>query len=302
MFNKTNKFKYCSLFVVAFSVAASFDSVADASSVRASHRTLNTKSAIPVAPGRTEVEYGLDYSRPIGRALFDNGWGKKDRLKARLWDWRVTATHGLNHGMDAFISAGWFDVKDRQMPGMIGTDKHGRGLSDVSVGITKQLDVQDERITLSYIPELFIPVGRETQSNGRIGLGRDFWELNQTLAMTMKRECSVINANVSHSIPFGRTRRYYSKTFMVPRENVRGITAATAEAMYTATAIKPMANLSYAHEWISGDNDSDFVTAGIGAKMQMTGDSQLLVGYDYPVAGRNSMRTQSWKVLVTQEF
>ncbi len=271
-------------------------------SLRAWHNMLETKSATPVASGEVELRLGLDYTRHIGRPMFDNNWGKTDRQKMRLWDWRATATYGLDDSLDVFVSAGWFDLKDRAMPGL-GIDKYGRGLTDMTVGLTVALPSDNTNLHLAYIPELVIPIGRDMKTNGRIGLGRDFWEFVQTLAATMESENWVTNANLSHSIPFGGTRSYYSTPFMMPNENVRGITAVVVEALYNAhDFIKPMANLSYSHEWISGGNDSDLVTGGLGMRVQVAPASQVMVGYDYPIAGRNSLRAQTWNVALVQEF
>ena len=45
-----------------------------------------------------------------------------------------------------------------------------------------------------------------------------------------------------------------------------------------------------------------FISAGIGAKVQLAENYELLVGYDYPETGRNSLRAQSWKVGITGSF
>lgn len=269
----------------------------------ASQKMVNTKSAVAVAPEQWEVDLTLEKSRHIGTPYYDNSWGKESREKMRLWDWTVTAKYGLQEGTDVFVSGGWFDLKDRAYGGAM--DDYERGLKDITVGLTQELESPMENVALAYIPELVIPVGRdaELEAGGRLGLGRDFWELNQTLAATMHSEVARVNANLSHSIPFGRTREYYSTPFMRPRENVRGITELGVEAaMPNESRIEPMVNMNYAHEWISSDNDSDLITAGVGAKVQFAEGYNLLVGYDYPVAGRNSTRIQSWKVGITGSF
>lgn len=268
---------------------------------RAMHNMLVTRSATPAPQGQAELRLGLDYTRHIGARMFDNNWGKTDREKMRLWDWSVQVAYGLTDDMDVFVSTGWFDIKDREQ--MEGLDRYGRGLKDLSVGVTKQFQTPMDHVTVAYIPELFVPIGRDAKFDGRIGLGRDFWELNQTLAVTVESDPILLNTNLSHSIPFGRTRRNYATPFMTARRDVRGITELKAEALYMLhEMVQPMANLSYAHHWISGGSDSDLITAGIGARIQLTEQTQLMMGYDYPMAGRNSLRTQNWRGGLVQEF
>ncbi len=275
-------------------------------SKRASQNMLQTRSATAVDPGQFELRLGLDYTRPFGRPHFDDNWGlTRGRPKMRLWDWNATVSYGVVEGVDVFMSTGWFDVKDRLVPWM-GGDKYGRGLKDLALGATLELPRVAENIGLAYIPEVFVPVGRRSKQTGRLGLGRDYWEVNNTLAMTVETEPVLVNANLSHSIPLGQTRVQYTTPFMLPRggeENVRGITELGVEAVVpVAGMVQPMANLNYSHQWISHGPDSDLVTAGIGAKVQLPANTQAMVGYNYPVAGRNSLRAQTFQVALIGEF
>jgi len=280
-------------------------------SLRAAKNTLVAKSTAPVAHGTTEVTFGLDYYRTLGSRSFDNNWGKSLSLdKVRLWDWQAQVAFGIAEDMDMFVTGGWFDIKDRnrarrkqaylpRVPAFDIKDRnragmgdiYGRGLSDMSIGMTKRFLTAADGVTLAYIPELFVPVGRTSKTSGRLGLGRDYWELNNTLAMTVDGDNYVVNANLSHSIPFGNTNKY------------RGTTGAVIEAVYTAHAtIQPMASLSYGHVWISNGNDADLLNASVGSRIQLAEKTQLLVGYEHPVAGRNMLRGRTISGSLVQEF
>ncbi len=278
--------KMCTGFVVAAFIAVS-GVAAEELTLRSQSRLINTETAIVVPDGNFEISLGMDYLSYNGRRLFSNNWGKTQRPKARLYNWELTLRAGIADNMDAFISTAWVDIKDRSYPY---GDKYGRGLDDVTVGIKYAL-VQQNDFFLSYQPSLTIPARQYAPETGRLGPGNNFWSFDQTVAATHAWEDFSGSMAVTQCIPFGEGRHHYSTTFLEEQRRTRGTTAFDTGVVYTKCPIvQPLVELNYMHEWISKGNDSDVIATTVGARAQIGEIGQLMVGLQYPLAGRNCYR------------
>jgi hypothetical protein len=267
-----------------------------AASVR--HRLINTTDAEVVDPGTIQLSLGLDYTTDNGRKGYTNRWGiARNRPKARVYDWNLTARTGLMEDLDAFMTTGWADMRDRSEP--YGDDA-GRGMDDLTVGVKYVLWRCSEAMSLAYQPALTIPVGRAPHS-GQLSPGQSHWSVEQTLALTREWEAVSGSVSASHAIPFGEGRHHYAQPFLNETRKTRGTSGLDAGLVYTEFPVQPLVELNYKHEWVSHGNDSDLIATTVGARAELGCLGHLLAGVQYPLAGRNSYRGTTFTLgLVTQ--
>jgi len=299
--------------VMAFSEAAASDHVRT--------ETLVTESAVPVAMGEVDVEFGLVYSKANDgkRGRWSNNWSRSRRDSLRMYEWQLKATMGITPDTDISLSTGWVDMYDRRMGNWVWnkegdtSSNHGRGMDDLTVAVRQRL-LDEGGLSVAYIPGLTIPTGRHTNiSRERFGPGQHYWSFDQRIAATQEIEDIVVNADVGYSLPFGRSRKGYERDWGMHTDwnardhrksdpSERGVLDANAGVVYAEGPLRPLVELNYAHRWISRGHDSDQLHATVGSIITMDDQARVKVGYQHPVAGRNAARTRRFLLSMAYAF
>lgn len=283
--------------------------------------TLVTESAVPLEEGAVDVEFGMTYSKANDgkRGMWSNNWSRSRRESFRMYEWTLEATMGVAPDTDVSLSTGWVDMYDRRMPpeselfGYDNISNHGRGMDDLKVSVKRRL-LDDVGLSIAYIPGLTIPTGRHTNlGRGRFGPGQNYWSFDQRLAITQEIEDVTVNADIGYSLPFGRTRRTYKRDFgrytgwnnyegseKSPREE--GVLDFNVALAVDAGPLRPLAELNYAHRFISRGNGSNQLHATVGGIYNLNDNSRLKAGYQHPVAGRNAARTRRFLLSMAYAF
>ncbi len=277
---------------------------------------LVTRSAVPIPEGMDEVEISMAYYKAHSgqRGLYTGGWGRNDRGGSyRMYEWQVDYTMAIAPDMDFSLSTGWVDMRDR----LVG--ESGRGMDDLRIALrrrlTDNLSIGDiENISLSVMPGLTIPIGRESSlDNGvfeRFGPGQNYWTADLRILASHEVEGMLtVNADIGYSLPFGETRQGWVREFGEhtrhplasdnpaaddAERSERGIADGHLSVIATEGAFRPMLELSYAHRFIRhGDFDSgsDMLHATLGSLITLDDQSRIKVGYQHPIGGRNATRT-----------
>ena len=269
---------------------------------RARHEKINTESAATVAKGTLEMDAEFTFQHQLGNTngTFDNNWGRDRRKKMRVYDGTIGFTYGCMDNLDMTVRAGYADIKDRTRP--LG-DKHGRGLKDVDVSFKWGFfNDEDNRLKVAYIAGTSIPVGFESKSS-HLGPGKNFWSFNQKLALTRDWDDFTLNADVGYDLPFGRHRQHYSTTFGTETGRARGLMSSNVAVGYLINEyFQPLAELNYAHEFRSKENDSDQFAATLGTIVALDDCNRLRFGYQIPFAGRNSVRANLFTAGIAVSF
>lgn len=269
---------------------------------RARHESLVAESATPVEPGRLDLSLDLSYSRTLSsrRAAFDNSWRKERARTIRYWEWDVTAVYGIMRDLDAGVRAGYVDIKDRNRP--FG-DRTARNIDDLDLFLkTRFIEDRVSGVTVAFAPELTIPVAKGAET-GRLGPGQHFWSLTPRLAATQDLDAFIINADVGYMVPFGRTRKHYSRRFGRATRNTRGVLDGNLGVSYIVNEhVKPEIGLSGAHEFFSGESGSSLITATFGAIFAVSDDVRIRAGWEEPLTGRNSARMRTLSLGISALF
>ncbi len=297
--------------------AAGFSGVAASEHVES--EMLATESAVPVEEGMVDVEIGMRYTKANSgrRGAWSNNWSRSRRESFRMYEWTLSATKGIAPDTDISVETGWVDLYDRAFGRTFTGDSghHGRGMDDLTVSV-KQRIFEEEGLSVAYMPGLTIPTGRHSnEGRERFGPGQHYWSLDQRLAVTKDLDELVVSADLGYSLPFGRTRRSYQRQWgestrhstadrRSKDSSERGVLDANVGAVGNIGGpVRPLAELNYAHRWVSRGNDSDQIHATIGGIIELEDDlPRVKVGYQHPVAGRNAARTRRFLLSVAYAF
>ncbi len=280
---------------------------------------LATESAVPLEKRMVEVEVGMIYTKANSgkRGAWSNNWSRSRRESFRMYEWTLRATKGIAPDIDLSIETAWVDMYDRQWGKAFTGDSghHGRGMGDLEINLRKRIFAEGG-VSVAYIPGLTIPCGRHSNlGRERFGPGQHYWSLDQRLAITKDLEEAAVSADIGYSLPFGRTRRSYERDWgestrlstadrRSKDSGERGVLDANIGAVaYNLGTVRPLAELNYAHRWVSRGNDSDQLHATIGAIVAIEDDlPRVQIGYQHPVAGRNAARTRRFLLSVSHVF
>lgn len=301
---------------VLFAVAAGFSGAPAPAHVES--EMLATESAVPVEEGMVEVEVGMTYAKADSgkRGVWSNNWSRSRRKSFRMYEWTLRATKGVAPDTDISVETGWVDLYDRAFGRIFTGDSghHGRGMDDLAVRV-KQRIFEEGGLSVAYMPGLTIPTGRHSnEGRERFGPGQHYWSLDQRLAVTKDLDEVAVSADLGYSLPFGRTRRSYQRDWgestrystadrRDKSSSERGVLDANVGAVYAMGPVRPLAELNYAHRWISRGNDSDQIHATIGGIVEINDDlPRVKIGYQHPLAGRNAARTRRFRLSVAYSF
>ena len=263
----------CGLLLVTGAIPATAQSTAD----HIRYDMLVVESAIPLAPGEIELEFGLDYSTTSKRGGYDNRWGPERRRGMRFWDWGLGVTFGLAPNLDTTLHSGISDIKDGTYP--FG-DKHGRGLDDLEWNV-KWMFFEDtsQGLSLAYVPGLTIPTGLRAKP-GRLGPGQAFLSFDQKLVLTQDWTDWTLSADIGYSLPLGHLKKHYSMPFANEVNRSRGVMEANIGISYTAIPnFQPVVECNYAHEWVGGASGSDLFALTFGAVVPVNDTVRFKVGW-----------------------
>jgi len=289
------------ILIAVFLVTAQY-AVSEAND-RARHQKLNTESASVVASGTFELDLSYVYINQIGKSsgAFSNKFGttSQSRSKMRYHQAMLAVTYGLMDKMDITARIGWADIKDREYPY---ADKHGKGITDMTIDV-KYLFYQDDLgLTLGYVAGIGIPIGKESRS-GHLRIGKKHWTFNQQLVLTKDiDEEWTMNWDVGFLLPFGRTRDAYSPEFGRRMNETRGTLDSNVALGYTAIDfMQPVVEANYAHEWLNSGNDSDLLGFTLGAIIPLE-KHRLRIGVQRDFWGRNATKSYTVSAGITMAF
>jgi len=246
---------------------------------------LNTEDAMPVGPGEFELEFVYSFSR-ASRQWSDH-WRGENRGLAREHDFELGLTYGVVENLDIGVGLGYADMYDRDDPA-----GYGRGLMDVGIG-AKWRFYHNEALDLSlaYLPGITIPFGRRSGSD-HIGPSQEFWSIDQKLAMSKFWDRWNLNADVGYSLPLGEDA-----------DGARGTLDSNVALGYQLYDwLQPEVELNYAHDFVTGDSDSDQVALTAGLIMPISDTWRVDVGLQHSLAGRNSDRGTTAILAITHSW
>ncbi len=232
---------------------------------------VNTEDAIPVEPGKTEVE--LTYQYTEADQAYDANNDRSDIQGNREHKLNLKITHGFTENLDGSASFGWADLRN-----LDSDPQRGEGFGDLSLNMKWRFFANEKYgLHFAYVPGITVPIGDATTTT-ELGPSQDYWGLDQQFVVTTIGGMFTGSFDVGYSLPFGEDRA-----------DARGsLTANMALGYHVANWLHPEVELNYGHDFFDKADDSEFLAVTIGAILKSSDALRLDVGVQQVFYGENT--------------
>ena len=264
--------RHPSLFVFAVAVVAVAFSIAyarhDESGVEPAKITIEDADTL----GRGELELTLEFSLFRAKREWDSRRRSESRPRVSEREIEFELVYGLTDRLDLIFETGYETIRDREGDG----PHRGGGWGDKFIGAKWQFYHDEELdLMLAYVPGFTFPTGR-SHSARRIGVSQEYYRFDQKLIATKGWGRWSASAELGFNLPFAS------------RGDTRGELIAGAGVGYqVADWIKPVVELNYGREFISGETNPDLLALTVGAVMPLSDHWRLAAGVQRGIYGRS---------------